>query len=112
MWPIVNSFLLELCVLFLLSAGFFLIHRTAKFLNIAHTDYATLSVYLIWTIAVGLEWLRFRGLSAAEVQNKVKVYKQNNLDKRETAVLKGVQRQIRDYSNPKARKLADTVVIG
>jgi branched-subunit amino acid ABC-type transport system permease component len=55
-WPIANSFLLETSILFLLTAGFFLIHRTAKFLNIAHADYATLGVYLIWTLVSLLGW--------------------------------------------------------
>lgn len=55
-WPIVNSFLLETSTLFLLAAGFFLVHRTAKFLNIAHGDYATLGAYLIWTFVSLLGW--------------------------------------------------------
>ena len=55
-WPIVNSFLLETFILFLLSAGFFLVHRTAKFLNIAHGDYITLGAYLIYTLTSGLGW--------------------------------------------------------
>lgn len=55
-WPIINSFLLETTTLFLLAAGFFLVHRTARFLNIAHGDYATLGVYLIWTFVSLLGW--------------------------------------------------------
>ena len=47
---IFNSFLLETFTLFLLSVGFFLIHRIAKFLNIAHGDYASLGAFLIWTL--------------------------------------------------------------
>jgi len=54
--------------------------------------------------------LRQRGLSASEVENKVKVYKQNNLDRH--LVLKGAQREIREIANPKSLKLADTIVIG
>ena len=67
---------------------------------------------VIGLIIGGLEWLRQRGLSAAEVENKVRVYKTKNLEQRETAVLKSVQRDIREISNPKDLKLADTVVIG
>lgn len=55
-WPIINSFLLETSTLFLLAAGFFLVHRTARFLNIAHGDYATLGAYLIWTFVSLLGW--------------------------------------------------------
>lgn len=55
-WPFINSFLLETFILFILAAGFFLVHRTAKFLNIAHGDYATLGVYLIWTFVSLLGW--------------------------------------------------------
>jgi branched-subunit amino acid ABC-type transport system permease component len=55
-WAIANSFLLEASTLFLLTAGFFLIHRTAKFLNIAHGDYATLGAYLTWTFFSLLGW--------------------------------------------------------
>jgi len=65
---------------------------------------------VIGLIAGGLEWLRQRGLSASEVENKVKVYKQNNLDRH--LVLKGAQREIREIANPKSLKLADTIVIG
>jgi branched-subunit amino acid ABC-type transport system permease component len=42
--------------LFLLAAGFFLIHRTAKFLNIAHGDYVTLGAYVIFTLNALLNW--------------------------------------------------------
>lgn len=53
-WPIINSFLLETFILFLLASGFFLVHRTAKFLNVAHGDYATLGAYLIFTLTSGI----------------------------------------------------------
>lgn len=55
-WPIINSFLLETVILFLLTVGFFLVHRTARFLNIAHGDYATLGAYLVWTFAAVVGW--------------------------------------------------------
>ncbi|UCG66698.1 MAG: branched-chain amino acid ABC transporter permease [Deltaproteobacteria bacterium] len=55
-WPIISSFLLETFILFLLAAGFFLIHRTAKFLNIAHGDYVTLGAYLIYTLTSRFGW--------------------------------------------------------
>lgn len=55
-WPIINSFLLETSILFLLAAGFFLIHRTARFLNIAHGDYATLGAYLVWSLVSLVGW--------------------------------------------------------
>jgi len=55
-WAILDSFLMQTAILFLLAAGFFLIHRTANFLNIAHPDYATVGAYLIWSIASLLGW--------------------------------------------------------
>lgn len=66
-WPIANSFLLETTILFLLTAGFFLIHRAAKFLNIAHGDYATLGAYLIWSVVTKLEWNTWLGMVIAMV---------------------------------------------
>lgn len=67
---------------------------------------------VIGLIAGGLEWLRQRGLSAAEVQNKVKVYKQNNLEHSETIVLRGVQDSVQTISNPRALNISDTLVVG
>jgi len=55
-WSIVDSFLMQTAILFLLAAGFFLIHRTANFLNIAHPDYATVGAYSIWSVASLLGW--------------------------------------------------------
>jgi len=55
-WPIVSSFLLEMSILFLFAAGFHLIMRVPKFLNIAHPDYATLGAYIIWTLVVAVGW--------------------------------------------------------
>lgn len=43
-------------MLFLLTAGFFLTHRTAKIFNIAHPDFAALGGYLIWTFFALLGW--------------------------------------------------------
>ena len=40
----------------MLATGFFLIHRTARFLNIAHGDYATLGAYLTWTFVCLVGW--------------------------------------------------------
>jgi len=40
----------------LLAAGFFLIHRTARFLNIAHPDYGTLGAYIIWSFVALWGW--------------------------------------------------------
>jgi branched-subunit amino acid ABC-type transport system permease component len=56
MWPIISAFLTETSILFLVTVGFFLIHRSAKFLNIAHGDYVTLAVYLLWTFTSLLGW--------------------------------------------------------
>lgn len=67
---------------------------------------------VIGLIAGGLEWLRQRGYSAEEVQNKVKAYKQGNLDRQDQTALQDVQEEIQEISNPNARRLADTVVIG
>ncbi len=55
-WPIINSFLLETSTLFLLATGFFLIHRTARFLNIAHGDYAAVGAYLVWSFVALVGW--------------------------------------------------------
>ncbi len=43
-------------MLFLLTAGFFLTHRTAKIFNIAGPDFAALGGYLIWTFFAVLGW--------------------------------------------------------
>jgi len=43
-------------MLFLLTAGFFLTHRTAKIFNIAGPDFATLGAYLIWSFFALLGW--------------------------------------------------------
>ena len=43
-------------MLFLLTAGFFLTHRTAKIFNIAGPDFATLGGYLIWSFFALLGW--------------------------------------------------------
>lgn len=65
-------------------------------------------------VAGGLEWLRWRGYSAGEVQSKVKSYIQGNKDRRDQQAIRTtpVLKAINDYSNPKKRKVADTVVIG
>jgi len=69
---------------------------------------------VIGLIAGGLEWLRKRGYSVAEVENKVRVYKANNQGRtsqvslRERSVLEAVE----GISNPRDRKLKDTIVIG
>ena len=55
-WAIVDSFSIETAMLFLLTAGFFLTHRTAKIFNIAGPDYATLGAYLIWSFFALLGW--------------------------------------------------------
>lgn len=69
---------------------------------------------VIGLIAGGLEWLRKRGLSAAEVQNKVKVYKTNNQSTADQVVLRqmDVRKAVNEYSNPTQKKLRDTIVIG
>ena len=69
---------------------------------------------VVGLIAGGLEWLRKRGYSAEEVQNKVKAYKQGNLDRRDQTALKDkkVLEAVEEISNPRARKLAEKVVIG
>jgi branched-subunit amino acid ABC-type transport system permease component len=43
-------------MLFLLTAGFFLTHRTAKIFNIAGPDFSTLGAYLIWSFFAVLGW--------------------------------------------------------
>ena len=55
-WPIASSFLLQTATLFLFTAGFFLIHRSSKFFNVAHGDYVTLGAYLMWTFSSALGW--------------------------------------------------------
>ena len=55
-WAVVDSFSIETAMLFLLTAGFFLTHRTAKIFNIAHPDFAALGGYLIWTFFALLGW--------------------------------------------------------
>ena len=69
---------------------------------------------VIGLIAGGLEWLRSRGLSAAEVENKVRVYKANNLahaDQVQLAV-RANRQAVELISNPRDWQLEDTVVIG
>ncbi len=55
-WAIVDSFAIETSMLFLLTAGFFLTHRTAKIFNIAHPDYAVLGGFLMWSFFALLGW--------------------------------------------------------
>lgn len=55
-WAVVDSFSIETAMLFLLTAGFFLTHRTAKIFNIAHPDYAVLGGFLIWSFFALLGW--------------------------------------------------------
>jgi len=69
---------------------------------------------VIGLIAGGLEWLRKRGYDSASVQNKVRVYINNNQEKATQKVLRGkfVLEATENISNPRDRKLKDTIVIG
>lgn len=55
-WSIFSSFLLQGASLFLVTVGFFIVHRSAKFFNVAHGDYVTLGAYLMWTFTILLGW--------------------------------------------------------
>ncbi len=64
-WAVVDSFLIQSAMLFLLTAGFFLTHRTAKIFNIAGPDFATLGAYLIWSFFALLGWNIWGATAAA-----------------------------------------------
>lgn len=55
---------------------------------------------VIGLLAGSLQWLRYYGFSAAEVQNKVKAYKLNNLASPEKVRELAEWRAITEYSNP------------
>jgi len=65
-------------------------------------------------LAAAIEFLRWRGYSAEEVQSKVKAFKQANHDRRDQQALRDtlVLQAIHEYSNPNDLKVVDTVVVG
>jgi len=65
-------------------------------------------------LAGSLEWLRWRGYSAADVQSKVRAYIQGNKDTQDQQVFrdKQVLKAINEISNPKARKLKAGTYVG
>jgi branched-subunit amino acid ABC-type transport system permease component len=54
-------------MLFLFAVGFFFIHRTANFFNVAHGDYVTLGAYFVWTFTTLLGWNIWVALPVAMV---------------------------------------------
>lgn len=66
---------------------------------------------VIGLLAGAIEWLRWRGYSAATVQSKVNAYKRGNRETPSQRILKEAQEEIEGISNPRRRKLG-TVVIG
>ncbi len=69
---------------------------------------------VIELLAGGLEWMRKRGYSAADIQNKVQVFKQGNQDIPNEILLseKPVLDAVSELSNPLNLPLAESVVIG
>lgn len=67
---------------------------------------------VVGLIAGGIERLRKRGYSVAEVQSKVRAYKQDNLDRIDQTAIKEASEQMEEISNPADKTLSDKVVIG
>ena len=69
---------------------------------------------VVGLVAGGIEWLRSRGYSAQEVQSKLRAYKRENLERLDQTVLrdKNVLKSVENISNPRGRKIKDTLVIG
>lgn len=69
---------------------------------------------VVGLIAGGLEWFRSRGVTAAQLENKVRVYKLNNLGRKSQVTLaaKETRKAMQHISNPRKRTLDPEKVIG